>query len=139
MVGLTRASTKAHLARATLEAICYQTRDVLLAMELDLGTRLEELKVDGGITSNRLCMQLQADILGLPVSKPAVPETTALGAAYAAGCAVGYWAGEDDLRRNWREADRWEPRWDEDRRQTGYAAWKRAVERALDWAGPGST
>ncbi len=139
VVGLTRASTKAHLARATLEAICYQTRDVLLAMELDLGTHLEELKVDGGITSNRLCMQLQADILGLPVSKPAVPETTALGAAYAAGCAVGYWAGEDDLRRNWREADRWEPRWDEDRRQTGYAAWKKAVDRALDWAGPGST
>jgi glycerol kinase len=136
VVGLTRASTKAHLARATLEAICYQTRDVLLAMELDLGTRLDELKVDGGITANRLCMQLQADILGLPVSKPAIAETTALGAAYAAGCAVGYWAGEDDLRRNWREADRWEPRWDEDRRQTGYAAWKRAVERSLDWAGP---
>jgi glycerol kinase len=138
IVGLTRASTKAHLARATLEAICYQTKDVLLAMEQDLGLGLEELKVDGGITSNRLCMQLQADILGVPVSKPAVPETTALGAAYAAGCAVGYWAGDDDLRRNWREAQRWEPRWDEDRRQAGYAGWKKAVARSLEWAETGA-
>lgn len=89
IVGLSRASTRAHLARATLEAICYQTRDVLLAMEQDVGLQLEELKVDGGITANRLCMQLQADILGLPVSKPAVPETTALGAAYAAGSRSG--------------------------------------------------
>jgi glycerol kinase len=137
IVGLTRASTKAHLARATLEAICYQTRDVLLAMERDLGLELAELKVDGGITANSLCMQLQADVLGLPVSKPAVSETTALGAAYAAGCAVGYWAGEDDLRRNWREARRWEPRWGEDRRQAGYARWKKAVTRAMDWVEPG--
>ncbi len=136
IVGLSRASTKAHLARATLEAICYQTKDVLVAMEQDVGLQLEELKVDGGITANRLCMQLQADILGLPVSKPAVPETTALGAAYAAGCAVGYWSGEDDLRRNWREAERWEPHWSEDRRQTGYDSWKKAVGRALDWAEP---
>ncbi len=136
VVGLTRASTKAHLARAALEAICYQTKDVLMAMEQDLGWRLEELKVDGGITANRLCMQLQADILGLPISKPAVAETTALGAAYAAGCAVGYWDGEDDLRRNWREAERWEPHWSDDRRQSGYASWKKAVDRALDWAEP---
>ncbi len=136
IVGLSRASTKGHLARATLEAICYQTKDVLLAMEQDVGLQLEELKVDGGITANRLCMQLQADILGLPVSKPAVPETTALGAAYAAGCAVGYWSGEDDLRRNWREAERWEPHWSDDRRQAGYASWKKAVGRALDWAQP---
>ena len=134
IVGLSRASTKAHLARATLEAICYQTKDVLLAMDQDVGLQLEELKVDGGITANRLCMQLQADILGLPVSKPAVPETTALGAAYAAGCAVGYWSGEDDLRRNWREAERWEPHWSDDRRQAGYASWKKAVGRA--WIGP---
>ena len=137
IVGLTRASTKAHLARATLEAICYQTRDVLLAMERDLGLELAELKVDGGITANKLCMQLQADILGLPVSKPDVSETTALGAAYAAGCAVGYWAGEDDLRRNWREAERWEPSWGEDRRQAGYARWKKAIARSLDWVEPG--
>ena len=88
-------------------------------MEQDLGSRLEELKVDGGITANSLCMQLQADILGLPVSKPAVAETTALGAAYAAGCAVGYWTGEEDLRRNWRESERWEPRWSVDQRRVG--------------------
>ncbi|HTT88179.1 MAG TPA: glycerol kinase GlpK [Acidimicrobiales bacterium] len=138
IVGLTRASSKAHLARATLEAICYQTRDVLLAMEQDLGVHLSELKVDGGITANKLCMQMQADILGLPVSKPVVAETTALGAAYAAGLAVGYWSGEDDLRRNWREAQRWEPGWDEDRRQTAYAGWQKAVARAMEWVEPGS-
>ena len=133
VVGLTRASTKAHLARATLEAICYQTRDVVVAMEQDVGTSLEVLKVDGGVTANSLCMQLQADILGQPVSRPVVAETTALGAAYAAGCAVGYWAGEDELRRNWRAGETWEPRWNEDQRQAGYAGWKKAVERALDW------
>jgi glycerol kinase len=134
IVGLTQATSKAHLARATLEAICYQTKDVLLAMENDLGVQLAELKVDGGITANRLCMQMQADILGLPVSKPAVAETTALGAAYAAGLAAGYWSSLDELRRNWREAERWEPDWGEDRRQAGYAGWKRAVARAMDWA-----
>jgi glycerol kinase len=133
VVGLTRASTKAHLARATLEAICYQTRDVVLAMEQDVGTSLEVLKVDGGVTANSLCMQLQADILGQPVSRPVVAETTALGAAYAAGCAVGYWAGEDELRQNWRAGETWEPRWSEDQRQAGYSGWKKAVERALDW------
>jgi glycerol kinase len=133
VVGLTRASTKAHLARATLEAICYQTRDVVLAMGQDVGTSLEVLKVDGGVTANSLCMQLQADILGQPVSKPVVAETTALGAAYAAGLAVGYWAGEDELRQNWRAGQTWEPRWSEDQRQAGYAGWKKAVERALDW------
>ncbi|MGD0809551.1 MAG: glycerol kinase GlpK [Acidimicrobiales bacterium] len=133
VVGLTRASTKAHLARATLEAICYQTRDVVLAMEQDVGTSLEVLKVDGGVTGNSLCMQMQADILGRPVSRPLVAETTALGAAYAAGCAVGYWAGEDDLRRNWRAERTWEPRWSEDQRQSGHAGWKKAVEKALDW------
>jgi glycerol kinase len=135
IVGLTQASSKAHLARATLEAICYQTKDVLLAMEQDLGVRLAALKVDGGVTANRLCMQMQADILGVPVSKPVVAETTALGAAYAAGLAVGYWAGEDELRRNWREAERWEPDWGEDRRQAGYAGWKKAVTRAMEWVG----
>jgi len=133
VVGLTRASTRAHLARATLEAICYQTRDVVLAMEQDVGTGLEVLKVDGGVTANSLCMQLQADILGRAVSKPVVAETTALGAAYAAGCAVGYWAGEEELRQNWHEGRRWEPRWSEDQRQAGYAGWKKAVERTLDW------
>ncbi len=133
-MGLTRASTKAHLARATLEAICFQTRDVVLAMEEDLGRRLESLKVDGGITANGLCMQLQADILGVPVSRPQVAETTALGAAYAAGGAVGFWSGEEDLRRNWHEGQRWRPRWDGELRRAAYAGWKKAVGRSLDWA-----
>jgi glycerol kinase len=133
VVGLTRASTKAHLARATLEAICYQTRDVVLAMEQDVGASPEVLKVDGGVTANSLCMQLQADILGRPVSRPVVAETTALGAAYAAGCAVGYWAGEEELRQNWRAGETWEPRWSDDQRQAGYTGWKKAVERSLDW------
>ncbi len=134
IVGLTRASTKAHLARATLEAICFQTRDVVLAMEEDLGRKLGTLKVDGGITANGLCMQAQADILGVPISKPLIAETTALGAAYAAGGAVGFWSGEDELRRNWAEGQRWEPHWDEERRDRAYAGWKKAVGRALDWA-----
>lgn len=133
IVGLTRATTKSHLARATLEAICYQTKDVLSAMTEDTGTQLQCLKVDGGVTANSLCMQLQADILGIPVSKPAVAETTALGAAYAAGLAAGFWAGPDELRQNWREGRCWEPTWDEARREEGYARWKKAVERAMDW------
>jgi glycerol kinase len=136
IVGLTRASTKAHLARATLEAICFQTRDVVLAMEEDLGHKLGALKVDGGITANALCMQVQADILGMPVSRPRVAETTALGAAYAAGCAVGFWSGEDELRRNWHEGQQWRPEWDEDHRRAAYEGWKKAVERSLGWADP---
>ncbi|MGP8206739.1 MAG: glycerol kinase GlpK [Acidimicrobiales bacterium] len=136
IVGLTRASTKAHLARATLEAICFQTRDVVLAMEDDLGRSLGTLKVDGGVTANELCMQAQADILGAPVSRPLIAETTALGAAYAAGCAVGFWSGEQELRRNWHEGRRWRPLWDSDRREDAYAGWKKAVGRALDWASP---
>jgi glycerol kinase len=134
VVGLTRATTKEHLARATLEAICYQTRDVVLAMERDTGARLQCLKVDGGVTANNLCMQMQADILGIPVSKPVVAETTALGAAYAAGLAAGWWSGPDELRQNWREERRWEPAWGEDRREAGYARWGQAVERAMGWA-----
>jgi glycerol kinase len=136
IVGLTRATTKAHLARATLEAICFQTRDVLTAMEQDLGQPLGALKVDGGITANALCMQLQADILGHPVYQPAVAETTALGAAYAAGCAVGFWSGRAELRDKWREARRWEPEWDEERRENAYASWQKAVQRTLGWAAP---
>jgi glycerol kinase len=132
IAGLSRFNTRAHLARATLEAICYQSRDVTEAMTADSGVALEVLKVDGGVTANDLCMQLQADILGVPVSKPVVAETTALGAAYAAGLAVGFWSGTDELRSNWAEDRRWEPTWSEDRRESGYAAWKRAVERTLD-------
>lgn len=133
VVGLTRATTKAHLARATLEAICYQTRDVLLAMAEDTGAELTCLKVDGGVTANELCMQMQADILGIPVSKPVVAETTALGAAYAAGLAAGFWANFGELRDNWHEERRWEPLWDADRREEGYHGWKRAVGRSLGW------
>ena len=133
IVGLSRFNTNAHLARATLEAICYQTRDVVTAMAKDSGVNLDVLKVDGGVTVNELCMQLQADILGVPVSKPAVAETTSLGAAYAAGLAVGFWKSTDELRANWNEHDRWLPTWSEDQRETGYAGWKKAVERTLNW------
>jgi glycerol kinase len=133
IVGLSRFNTNAHLARATLEAICYQSRDVVEAMCQDSGVRLEVLKVDGGVTANELCMQIQADVLGVPVSRPVVAETTALGAAYAAGLSVGFWQGTDELRRNWAEGRRWEPVWDEGRREDGYRKWKKAVERTLDW------
>ncbi|KAA1415807.1 glycerol kinase GlpK [Nocardioides humilatus] len=133
IVGLSRFNTNAHLARATLEAICYQSRDVVEAMTADSGVELEVLKVDGGVTANRLCMQIQADVLGVPVSRPVVPETTALGAAYAAGLSVGFWSSTDELRQNWREDTRWEPEWGEDRRAEGYARWQKAVQRTLDW------
>lgn len=133
IVGLSRFNTNAHLARATLEAICYQSRDVVQAMCSDSGVELGVLKVDGGVTMNSLCMQIQADVLGVPVSRPVVPETTALGAAYAAGLSVGYWSSTDELRENWQEDTRWEPQWDEDRRTAGYAQWKKAVQRTLDW------
>jgi glycerol kinase len=133
IVGLSRFHTGAHLARATLEAIAYQTRDVVEAMEQDSGVRLEVLKVDGGVTANDLCMQLQADILGVPVSRPVVAETTALGAAYAAGLATGFWRDTDELRANWHESKRWTPSWTEDRRAGGYAGWRKAVQRTLDW------
>ncbi len=133
IVGLSRYNTNAHLARATLEAICCQSRDVAEAMEKDSGVTLEVLKVDGGVTANELCMQIQADVLGVPVSRPVVPETTALGAAYAAGLAVGFWKDTDELRENWNEDHRWEPQWDEARREKGYAGWKKAVSKTLDW------
>ncbi len=133
IVGLSRFNTNAHLARATLEAICYQSRDVADAMTADSGVELDVLKVDGGVTANDLCMQLQADILGVPVSRPEVAETTALGAAYAAGLAVGFWSSTDELRQNWHEDRRWEPRWSDEQRESGYAGWRKAVERTLGW------
>ena len=133
IVGLSRFHTSAHLARATLEAICYQTRDVVDAMAADSGVILDALKVDGGVTANDLCMQLQANILGVPVSRPVTAETTALGAAYAAGLSVGFWSGTDELRANWAAGRRWEPDWTQDRRETGYEGWKKAVERTLNW------
>jgi glycerol kinase len=133
IVGLSRFHTRAHIVRAVLEAICYQSRDVVEAMTKDSGVRLDVLRVDGGATANDGLMQLQADILGVPVSRPVVAETTALGAAYAAGLAVGFWSGLDELRANWREDRRFEPTWSDDRRESGYAAWHKAVERTLDW------
>ncbi|HEU4330944.1 MAG TPA: FGGY-family carbohydrate kinase, partial [Lapillicoccus sp.] len=133
IVGLSRFNTNAHLARATLEAICFQSRDVSEAMEQDSGVKLDVLKVDGGVTMNDLCMQIQADVLGVPVSRPVVAETTALGAAYAAGLAVGFWSNTDEMRANWNEAKRWSPEWSQEQRDAAYAQWKKAVQRTLDW------
>jgi glycerol kinase len=137
IVGLSRFNTKAHLARATLEAICYQTRDVLDAMVKDSGVRLEVLKVDGGATVNNTLMQLQADILGVAVVRPVVSETTALGAAYAAGLATGFWKDLDDLRQNWKKDRQWDPRWSTDQRDAAYAGWTKAVQRTLNWVDVG--
>jgi glycerol kinase len=133
IVGLSRFNTKAHLARATLEAICFQTRAVLDAMTVDSGVKLAVLRVDGGATANDTLMQLQADILGVPVVRPVVAETTALGAAYAAGLAVGFWKDLETLRKNWKADRQWEPKWGADQREQAYTGWKRAVERTLDW------
>ncbi|MDQ7843024.1 MAG: glycerol kinase GlpK [Armatimonadota bacterium] len=136
IVGLTRFADRRHLVRATLEAICYQTREVLDAMRADAGIPLTVLKVDGGAVRNNFLMQLQADILGVPVIRPTVSETTALGAAYMAGLAVGVWRDLADLRRNWQVDRIFEPVWSEDRREAGYRLWRRAVERARGWLSP---
>ena len=133
IVGLSHFHTKAHLARATLEAICFQTRAVLDAMVRDSDMRLELLKVDGGATLNNLLMQLQADIVGVPVVRPLVADTTALGAAYAAGLAVGFWSDLGALRRNWHADRRWEPQWSTDRRDEAFGGWQKAVSRSFDW------
>ena len=133
IVGLSRFNTNAHVARATLEAICYQSRDVAEAMEKDSGVHLEVLKVDGGVTANDLCMQIQADTLGVDVVRPVVAETTALGAAYAAGLGVGFWKDPEDLRQNWQEDRRWSPSISQDQRDEGYAGWAKAVQRTLGW------
>lgn len=134
IVGLTRAATKAHLARAALEAICYQTKEILDAMSADSGMVLKEMRVDGGITSNELCMQLQADVMGIEIVRPQIRETTALGAAYAAGLAVGFWSGTDEIRKQWKQSQRWVPRTTTDERNLGFSQWKKAIERSLNWA-----
>jgi glycerol kinase len=131
--GLTRYVNAGHIARATLEATAYQSREVVEAMDNDSGVKLESLKVDGGMVANDLLMQFQADLLGVPVIRPEVAETTALGAAYAAGLATGLWNSEDDLRENWREDKRWEPKMDADKRDEYYKYWKKAVTRTFDW------
>jgi glycerol kinase len=133
IVGLTRAATKAHLARAALEAICYQTRDVIDAMASETGVALTTMRVDGGITANNLCMQMQADILGIDISRPVIKETTALGAAYAAGLALGYWSGQAELTAQWQESMRWRPNRNSALATTGYEQWKKALTRTLDW------
>jgi glycerol kinase len=133
IVGLTRYATREHLCRAALEATAYQTRDVLEAMVKDSGVHLAALKVDGGMVGNELLMQFQADILGVPVVRPQVAETTALGAAYAAGLAVGFWQDTDALRQNWGVDRTWEPHMDKARRRALYRGWKKAVKRTLNW------
>jgi glycerol kinase len=134
IVGLTRFVNRGHLARAALEATAYQTREVVEAMNADSGVDLTELRVDGGMVVNDLLMQFQADILDVPVVRPAVTETTALGAAYAAGLAVGFWESTDEIRANWSVGERWEPAMSADHRDELFADWKKAVTRTFDWA-----
>ncbi len=133
VAGLTRYVNAGHIARATLEATAFQSREVVEAMNQDSGVDLESLKVDGGMVQNDLLMQFQADLLGVPVIRPAVAETTALGAAYAAGLATGFWNEIEDLRENWVEDKRWEPKMDSAKRDEYYKYWKRAVTRTFDW------
>lgn len=133
LVGLTRYVNRNHIARAALEATAFQTREVMDAMNADSGVNLTELKVDGGMVANELLMQFQADQLGVPVIRPVVAETTALGAAYAAGIAVGFWNGEADVIANWAEDRRWEPSMEEEERERQYRSWKKAVTKTFDW------
>ncbi len=136
IVGLTRFVNKGHLCRAALEAAAYQSREVIEAMNAESGVALTALKVDGGMVVNELLMQFQADILGVTVIRPKVAETTALGAAYAAGLAVDFWSGEEDIRNNWAEDKRWEPRMSAEERERLFAEWNKAVERTLNWVAP---
>ncbi|WP_030484549.1 glycerol kinase GlpK [Nocardioides aequoreus] len=133
LVGLTRYVNKGHIARAVLESTAFQTREVLDAMNADSGVPLTELRVDGGMVVNETLMQFQADILGVDVVRPKVAETTALGAAYAAGLAVGYWENTDDITANWGEDKRWSPQMDDAERERLYRNWKKAVTKTLDW------
>ena len=133
ILGLTRFSNKGHIARAALESTAFQTREVLDAVNADAGVDLTELKVDGGMIANSELMQFQADLLGVPVIRPVVAETTALGAAYAAGLAVGFWSGLDELRANWREGARWLPSMPEEERERLLRNWRKAVSKTLDW------
>jgi glycerol kinase len=137
LLGMTRGTTRAHVARAALEAIAYQSAEVLQAMEQDAGAPLSELRVDGGAAGNDLLLQFQADLLGVPVVRPVVTETTALGAAFLAGLAVGFWQDEAELAALWQAERRFEPAMSADRRGTLMAGWRRAVERSLHWAEPG--
>jgi glycerol kinase len=139
IAGLTSYVTKGHLARAVLEAVAWQTREVVEAMDADSGLRLGSLRVDGGMTADFLLMQTLADVLDVPVVRPMVRETVSLGAAYAAGLAVGYWPDLEGLRSNWHRAGQWEPSMEPGRRDREYENWKRAVSRTLDWVQPGGS
>jgi glycerol kinase len=133
IAGLTRYVNKGHIARATLEATAWQTKEVVEAMNTDSGVDLTSLKVDGGMVQNELLMQFQADVLDVPVIRPTVAETTSLGAAYAAGLAVGFWSEVEDLRANWGKDKEWQPQMDPQEREKEYAFWKKAVTRTFDW------
>jgi glycerol kinase len=133
IIGLTRYVNRAHIARAVLEATAFQTREVLGAMTQDSSIRIPELRVDGGMVVNELLMQFQADILDVPVVRPKMTETTALGAAYAAGLAVGYWRNRDDLVSNWAVDKRWKPQMAQSTRDALFNSWQKAVGRSLDW------
>jgi glycerol kinase len=136
IVGLTRYANRSHLARAALESTAYQTREVLEAMEKDSRIPIKELRVDGGMVANELLMQFQSDVLGVPVVRPRITETTALGAAYAAGLAVGYWANREELARNWGIDKRWRPAMADAERARLYGSWQKAVTRSFDWIEP---
>ena len=133
IIGLTRGTTKAHIVRATLDSLAYQTRDVLGAMEADSGNRLAALKVDGGAVANNLLMQFQADLLGVPVDRPQITETTALGAAYLAGLATGVWASKEELKKSWQLDTRFAPSLDQQEADNLYKGWKKAVKHAANW------
>lgn len=134
IVGLTRGAKREHIIRATLESIAYQTRDVLEAMQEDSGIKLQALKIDGGASANNFLMQFQSDILGVPVDRPQVIETTALGASYLAGLAVGFWNSKEEIEKNWNVDKHFEPAMDNEKREKLYKGWKKAVERAMKWA-----
>src|SRR5580658_3666388 len=136
IAGLTRYVNSGHIARAVLEATAWQTKEVVDAMDADSGVALTALKVDGGMTANDLLMQFQADVLDVPVIRPVVAETTCLGAAYAAGLAVGFWAEIEDLRANWKKSAEWKPAMDAGLREKSFAKWKKAVQRTMDWIDP---
>ena len=133
IVGLTAYANRGHIARAALEATAWQSREVVDEANAVAGVPFTELRVDGGMTANELLMQFQADVLGVPVVRPVVTETTALGAAFAAGLAVAFWSDKDELRERWSEDRRWEPQMDARRREREYAQWKKAVTRSFDW------
>jgi glycerol kinase len=137
ILGITRGTTRAHIARATLEAIAMQVADVLRAMVSDAGSPVTELKVDGGAAGNDLLLQLQADLLGVPVVRSAIQETTALGAAYLAGLGIGYWADESELSQMWQSNGQFAPAISDDERESRIAIWRRAVERSRGWANVG--